>query len=102
MLEGRTGQSPGRRRLRITLADAHAGRPTCWTGCRATSAFWPLWDAERRTFADKLPHTIVLGRPGHGGLAPPSPDVPAAWERPRPSRSVLLEPNLRGVSREQP
>jgi hypothetical protein len=77
--EGRTGQSPGKRLLRIELLDARTGRPVgvgralvrrlahvldslpCYLGF-----LWPLWDTEHQTFADKLVHTVVLDRPGRG------------------------------------
>ncbi|GAA4520421.1 hypothetical protein GCM10023191_097360 [Actinoallomurus oryzae] len=75
--EGRTGQSPGKRLLRIELLDARTGRPVgigralvrrlahvldslpCYLGF-----LWPLWDEQHQTFADKLAGTVVLDRPG--------------------------------------
>ncbi|RFU42263.1 hypothetical protein DZF91_07560 [Actinomadura logoneensis] len=73
VLEGRTGQSPGKRRLHIELVDADSGRPIGFGRALlrrlahildALPAYlgylWPLWDPARQTFADKLLRTLVL------------------------------------------
>ena len=69
---GRTGQSLGRRVIKITLIGEATGQPI-----GALNAFlrdllhildriaylgylWPLWDAKRQTFSDKIMKTIVV------------------------------------------
>ncbi len=74
--QGRTGQSLGKQALGITLVRMGDGRPVgalmafvrdlchffdgilCYIGY-----LWPLWDARRQTFADKIVSTVVLDRP---------------------------------------
>ncbi|HYN93758.1 MAG TPA: RDD family protein [Pilimelia sp.] len=69
---GRTGRSWGRRALSISLGDEASGQPIgagraflrdlahildalpCLIGF-----LWPLWDAKKQTFADKLVKTVV-------------------------------------------
>jgi uncharacterized RDD family membrane protein YckC len=71
--EGRTGHGPGKAALRLRLVDADSGQLvgpgrgalrrighaldtlSCYVGY-----LWPLWDAQRQTFADKAARTVVL------------------------------------------
>lgn len=71
--QGRTGWSIGKQVLQIRLVDEHTGQPigaglafarqlchlldalACYLGF-----LWPLWDARRQTFADKIVHTVVV------------------------------------------
>jgi uncharacterized RDD family membrane protein YckC len=73
ILAGRTGQSWGRRALRIRLVSERTGQPIgagmaflrdichivdaiiCYIGF-----LFPLWDAKRQTLADKIMKTIVV------------------------------------------
>jgi uncharacterized RDD family membrane protein YckC len=73
ILAGRTGQSWGRRALNIRLLGDETGRPigggmafvrdichildslACYIGW-----LFPLWDARRQTFADKIMKTVVV------------------------------------------
>ncbi|MEV6523269.1 RDD family protein [Longispora sp. NPDC051575] len=71
-LGGRTGQTVGRRLLRIRLASVDSGEPIGpWRALLRDVAhlfdtvsllagwFFPIWDAQRQTFADKLLRTHV-------------------------------------------
>ena len=72
LLAGRTGQSVGRRVLRLWLVGRETNRPVgafnafvrdlahMVDGVRWVGYLWPIWDAERQTFADKLTHTVVV------------------------------------------
>jgi uncharacterized RDD family membrane protein YckC len=71
--QGRTGQSWGKRALGLKLLRMDNGQPIggglafvrdilhnldslpCWIGL-----LWPLWDARRQTFADKILSTVVI------------------------------------------
>lgn len=71
--QGRTGWSLGKQVLQIRLVDERTGQPigagmnfvrqlahildslACYVGW-----LWPLWDAKRQTFADKIMHTVVV------------------------------------------
>ena len=73
---GRTGYSVGKGVLGIKLVNVGTGQPigagmavlryfvhivdvlTCWIGF-----LWPLWDAKRQTFADKIVSTVVINQP---------------------------------------
>ena len=73
ILAGRTGQSWGRRALNIRLLGEQTGQPigggmafvrdichildslACYIGW-----LFPLWDAKRQTFADKIMKTVVV------------------------------------------
>lgn len=72
VLQGRTGQSLAKRWLGIRLVDASTGQPL-GTGrallrdvCHIADGFfylgylWPLWDARKQTFADKIVSTVVV------------------------------------------
>ena len=71
--QGRTGQTIGKEMLKIRLVQASTCRPigpglvfvrqlahildvaSCYVGY-----LWPLWDARRQTFADKVMRTVVV------------------------------------------
>jgi uncharacterized RDD family membrane protein YckC len=73
VLEGRTGQSYGKQIAKTKLISEQTGQPVgpglaigrwllhivdglpCYLGY-----LWPLWDAKKQTFADKLVHTVVV------------------------------------------
>lgn len=69
--QGRTGQSWGKKVLGLHLVDARTGSPVgagkafvrelahYLDGAVYIGYLWPLWDAERRTFADMLCETRV-------------------------------------------
>lgn len=72
-IKGGRGQSIGKRVLGITLIDERTGRPigTGMAFVRDLAHFldsvlcdlgylWPLWDAKRQTFSDKVMNTIVI------------------------------------------
>jgi uncharacterized RDD family membrane protein YckC len=68
-LQGKTGQSLGRRVARTKLVDADTaepvgfaraiGRQLCHIGEFGVGFLWPLWDPKRQTFADKIAATVV-------------------------------------------
>lgn len=70
--QGRTGRSVGKQALRITLvsertmAPIGAGMAFARDLCHIVDGFfylgylWPLWDAKRQTFSDKIIGTVVL------------------------------------------
>jgi uncharacterized RDD family membrane protein YckC len=72
---GRTGQSWGKRVLKIRLVRESDGQPIgagmaflrdlahIVDGFFYLGYLWPLWDAKRQTFADKICSTVVLARP---------------------------------------
>jgi uncharacterized RDD family membrane protein YckC len=73
ILQGRTGQSWGKRALGLKLLRMDNGQPiggglafardllhtvdalACYLGL-----LWPIWDARRQTFADKIINTVVI------------------------------------------
>jgi uncharacterized RDD family membrane protein YckC len=73
--EGVTGQTPGKKALGISVLREIDGQPLgfglalgrrllhivdgipCYLGY-----LWPLWDAKKQTFADKIVHTVVVKR----------------------------------------
>lgn len=69
-LQGKTGQSLGRRVARTKLVDADTaapvgfaramGRQLCHIGEFGIGLLWPLWDRKRQTFADKIAATVVV------------------------------------------
>ncbi len=85
--QGRTGQSLGKQWMSIKLIDERTGQPmgagmtfvrelahlidgiACYIGY-----LWPLWDAKRQTFADKIMTTVVV----------PSPKIPDVTHAPPP------------------
>lgn len=92
-LQGRTGQSVGKRVVGIRLvAEATFAAPGPAQAflrdlCHVLDAYsyvgylWPLWDARRRTFADMIMRTVVVEAPrgaGRGGVPPSVPDRPPA------------------------
>ena len=74
--QGRTGYTVGKGVLGIKLIGEASGQPIggglsfvrqlahildslfCYIGY-----FWPLWDAKRQTFADKIMKTVVINQP---------------------------------------
>ena len=73
VLEGRTGQSVGKRLAGIRVVDMRTGRPVGFGMAFARRAYrfvnvlplgagflWPLWDDRRQTLADKLVDTVVV------------------------------------------
>ena len=81
-LQGRTGQSVGKRVVGIrlvaeaTLAPPGPAQAFLRDLCHVLDAYsyvgylWPLWDARRRTFADMVMRTLVVDAPpgaGRGG-----------------------------------
>jgi uncharacterized RDD family membrane protein YckC len=73
LLQGRTGQSPGKRLLRLRLLREADGRPLGFAGAYGRSwlhlvdamacfvgFFWPIWDGRRQTFADKIIESVVI------------------------------------------
>lgn len=73
--EGRAGRTPGKALLGLRLVDQTNGLPlgfwrallrrvahlldglSCYIGF-----LWPLWDAQRQTFADKVTNAVVVAR----------------------------------------
>ncbi|MEO3936623.1 RDD family protein [Dermatophilaceae bacterium Soc4.6] len=70
--EGRTGQSWGKKITNICLVGEQSGKPVgaglafgrelCHVldGFAYLGCLWPLWDAKRQTFADKICTTVVI------------------------------------------
>jgi uncharacterized RDD family membrane protein YckC len=73
--QGRTGFTIGKGTMGIRLLDEPTGQPVgalmsflrqivhivdgiCYVGY-----LWPLWDAKKQTFADKIMHTVVVNQP---------------------------------------
>ncbi len=73
--QGRTGRSLGKSTLGTVLLKEETGRPLgagmtfVRQVCHVLDGFfylgylWPLWDAKRQTFADKIVGTVVLDQP---------------------------------------
>lgn len=73
VVQGRTGQTIGKRQVGIRLLKEQDGSPV-GAGLSVARAFlhvvdqipcyvgylWPLWDAKRQTFADKILSTVVV------------------------------------------
>jgi uncharacterized RDD family membrane protein YckC len=73
VLMGRTGQSWGKKALNLRLVRMVDGQPLGGVMCFVRDIvhvvdalpcmlgyLWPLWDARRQTFADKIVNTVVL------------------------------------------
>lgn len=72
---GRTGQSWGKRVLKISLLSEETGQPIgplnaflrdlvhILDGILYIGYLWPLWDEKKQTFSDKIMKTMVLDRP---------------------------------------
>jgi uncharacterized RDD family membrane protein YckC len=75
--QGRTGYTIGKGTMGIRLLDEPTSRPVgafmaflrqivhivdglCYIGY-----LWPLWDAKKQTFTDKILHTVVINEPEH-------------------------------------
>ncbi len=75
IVQGRTGQTIGKRRLGIRLVAEATGQPLGpWLSIGRqlvhvldsysyVGYLWPLWDVKKQTFADKILHTIVVRAP---------------------------------------
>jgi uncharacterized RDD family membrane protein YckC len=73
--QGRTGQSVGKRVMRLYLVSESTGNPMgaglCFVreiahyldGILMLGYLWPIWDAKRQTFADKVMSTVVAQAP---------------------------------------
>lgn len=74
-LDGRRGQTLGKRALKIKLISETTGQPIgalnaflrdlvhTLDGVSYVGYLWPLWDEKRQTFSDKLMKTIVIDAP---------------------------------------
>jgi len=74
-LAGRTGQTVGKRVMRIWLVGRSTARPIgpfnafirdllhTLDGIAYVGYLWPLWDDERQTLADKIAETVVVRTP---------------------------------------
>jgi uncharacterized RDD family membrane protein YckC len=84
LMGGRTGQSLGKRLLKLTLVAEETRQPIgplnaflrdlvhILDGMAYVGYLWPLWDKKRQTFADMLMRTVVIDeRPV--GTAPAAP-----------------------------
>jgi uncharacterized RDD family membrane protein YckC len=73
IMQGRTGQSWGKKALNLRLVRMADGQPLGGLMCFVRDIvhvvdalpcmlgyLWPLWDARRQTFADKIMNTVVL------------------------------------------
>lgn len=72
LVAGRTGQSMGKRMMKISLIGEQTERPIgpmnaflrdlvhILDGFAYVGFLWPLWDERKQTFADKLMKTIVI------------------------------------------
>lgn len=79
---GRTGQSWGRRKMKIMMISEQTGAPIgplnaflrdlvhVVDGIFYLGYLWPLWDEKRQTFSDKIMTTIVVDTPPAGPGAP--------------------------------
>ncbi len=86
ILGGRTGQSLGKRVLKIKLISETTGEPIgalnaflrdllhTVDGAAFVGYLWPLWDEKRQTFADKLITTIVIDAPDRDLAVPHTTD----------------------------
>jgi uncharacterized RDD family membrane protein YckC len=90
--QGRTGQSLGKQWVGIRLVREEDGRPLgagltfgrsllhildalpCYLGF-----FWPLWDAKRQTFADKIVKSVVVRADTAYSPTPPWPQQPQPY-----------------------
>ena len=74
-IEGRGGQSLGKRAMKISLVSLQTGAPVgpgnacvrdlvhIVDGFACIGYLWPLWDDRRQTFADKIMDTAVVQAP---------------------------------------
>jgi uncharacterized RDD family membrane protein YckC len=86
VLAGRTGQSVGKRVLKVVLIGDETGRPIgvlnaflrdlvhILDGFAYIGYLWPVWDEKRQTFADKLMRTIVVDSRTPSGAFPGEAD----------------------------
>lgn len=78
---GRTGQSLGKRVMKIKLISEQTGRPIgagnaflrdivhIVDGAAYIGYLWPLWDEKRQTFADKIMQDIVVDHPAEPSVS---------------------------------
>ncbi len=90
LLAGRTGQSFGKRALKIRLISEETSRPIgavnaflrdllhVLDGAAYVGFLWPLWDEKRQTFADKLIKSIVVNAPVNAGRTEQPGRAPSA------------------------
>jgi uncharacterized RDD family membrane protein YckC len=88
---GRTGQSLGKRVLETKLVAEINGQPIgpvnaflrdllhVLDGAACIGYLWPLWDAKRQTFSDKIMKTVVTDRPTVGDPPSPGPAATAGY-----------------------
>lgn len=74
-VEGRGGQSMGKRTMKVSLISLQTGGPVgpanacvrdlvhIVDGFAYVGYLWPLWDDRRQTFADKIMNTAVIDSP---------------------------------------
>jgi len=72
LVEGRSGQSVGKRTMKISLISLQTGGPIgpanafirdlvhLVDGFAYIGYLWPLWDDQKQTFADKIMNTVVV------------------------------------------
>jgi uncharacterized RDD family membrane protein YckC len=75
IIAGRTGQSWGKRVLKISLLSEETGQPIgplnaflrdlvhILDGIFYIGYLWPLWDEKKQTFSDKILKTVVVDKP---------------------------------------
>ncbi|KZB85506.1 hypothetical protein AVL48_31220 [Amycolatopsis regifaucium] len=113
ILMGKTGQSLGKRYLKIKLVKETTGQPL---GVGMTIArefchildnafcglgyWWPLWDQKRQTFADKILTTVVLPVDGEIPGAQPFGGQ-SGFPAPPPSQSFPAQPSPFGQPQAQ-
>ena len=83
-LQGTTGRSLGRRVTKTKLITIQTGQPVGigWAVARqichglecGIGYLWPLWDAKRQTFADKIVKTVVIRVDPQPGVDAPTED----------------------------
>lgn len=83
LIGGRTGQSVGKRLLRVTLVAEVNGQPIgpvnaflrdllhVLDGAAYIGYLWPLWDAKRQTFSDMIMKTVVVDQRVQQPAGPP-------------------------------
>ena len=76
LVGGQTGQSLGRRVMKVRLLSEQTGEPVeaanafardlahCLDLVSLVGFLWPLWDARRQTFADMIMNTVVVDERG--------------------------------------
>lgn len=85
-LQGKTGRSIGKRIVNISLVNEASGQPLGGADTflrevlhlldllSIVGFLWPLWDAKRQTFSDKICRTVVIdGAPQRGAATEAEP-----------------------------